>query len=51
VLTEVTIYQPSANDRVSPQLFLFMKHHGHRYVAAVLFSDAVFCGQVGRLLA
>jgi len=50
VLTEVTIYQPSPQNRASPQLFLFMEHHGHRYIAAVLFSDAAFCAQVGRLL-
>src|SRR5689334_12943726 len=50
VLTEVTIYQPSRNNHMSPQLFLFMEHHGHGYIAALLFSDAAFCVQLGRLL-
>jgi hypothetical protein len=27
-----------------------MEHHGYRYIAAVLFSDRAFCGQIGELL-
>lgn len=50
VLREVTIYQPPAQRQTSAQLFLFMEHRGHQYIAAVFFSDAVFCRQVGRLL-
>ena len=47
VLTEVVLYNPSGQ---SPQFFLFMEHRGHRYIAAVFFSDATFCRQIARLL-
>ncbi|HEY1270247.1 MAG TPA: hypothetical protein VGH16_23520 [Candidatus Binatia bacterium] len=50
VLTEVTMSYRSAQNVSPPQLFLFMEHHGHRYIAAVLFSDETFCRQVGMLL-
>gem|GEM_PF-2207990 len=49
VLTEVMIYLPAGLHQ-SSQLFLFMKHHGHSYIAAVFFSDRAFCRQVGGLL-
>ncbi len=48
VLTEVVAYHSSSHQ--SAQLFLFMEHHGHHYVAAILFSDDTFCRQVGMLL-
>jgi hypothetical protein len=50
VLTEVTIYNPTPQNRSSPQLFLFMEDHGHQYLAAILFTDAAFCLQIGRML-
>src|SRR5689334_8540756 len=50
VLTEVTIYHPGSQYQRSPQLFLFMEHHGHEYLAAVLLSDTAFCLQIGRML-
>ena len=50
VLSDVIIYNPAPQYQSSPQLFLFMEHHGHHYLAAVFFSDLVFCRQVGELL-
>ena len=50
VLTEVTIYHREPPNRSSPQLFLFMEHHGYSYIAAVFFSDETFCRQIGDLL-
>jgi hypothetical protein len=50
VLTEVTVYHLQPNSHESPQLFLLMEHHSHRYIAAVLFSDRAFCAQIGELL-
>jgi hypothetical protein len=48
ILTEAVFYHSKPEQ--SPQIFLFMEHHGCRYLAALFFSDAAFCRQVGRLL-
>jgi hypothetical protein len=49
ILTEVVPHYSSLPHQ-SAELFLFMEHNGHRYIAAVFFSDPTFCRQVGELL-
>ena len=50
VLVEVVLSCSGIYSRQLSQLFLFMEHHDKGYVAAVLFSDATFCRQVGELM-
>ena len=50
VLVEAVVSCSSVHNGNVSQLFLFMEHHRKQYVAAVLFSDATFCRQVGELM-
>lgn len=50
MLTEVTIHQPAPQYHSPTSLFIFMEHKGHRYIAALIFSDGTFCRQLGNLL-
>jgi len=47
VLTEVVLHTPRGR---SSELFLFMEHRDHRYLAAMLFNDDAFCRQIYALL-
>ncbi|HEY1374342.1 MAG TPA: hypothetical protein VGH50_17855 [Candidatus Binatia bacterium] len=50
VLVEVVVSCNSPHSGNLSQLFLFMEHRGKGYVAAVLFSDPMFCRHVGELM-
>ncbi|HEY1269782.1 MAG TPA: hypothetical protein VGH16_21160 [Candidatus Binatia bacterium] len=49
VLTQVVVAGEIPNEQPA-QIYLFMQCDGRSYVSVLLFSDAVFCREVGELM-
>lgn len=49
-LTEVVIAPATRYNGELSRLFLFMEDRGKSYLTTVLFSDATFCRQIGKLM-